>query len=224
MSATDPVPNSTDRPTGVEQLRGTTDLANVLESDRFKRFLDHIPIAIAVAELKPDEHIVYTNIEFERLTGRRASDVFGNDWSIFPPSAVATDDSNRLSDAIASGEDYIGTFALDWGDQPVVVDAWSNVIQDDDREPVFRLLALAEPGQRSNIGETDLQAVIREKGKGRPERHLARTRAALRGTTLSKKIAGRQDRPNQSSGRLRLLLKGECPTTPPIARERSNRF
>jgi two-component sensor histidine kinase len=163
MSATDPVPNSTDRPAGVEQLLGTTDLANALESDRFKQFLDHIPIAIAVAELKPGEQIVYANIEFERLTGRRASDVFGNDWSIFPTSAVATDDGNRLSDAIASGEDYIGTFALDWGDQPVVVDAWSNVIQDDDSEPVFRLLALAEPGRRSDIDETDLQAVIREK-------------------------------------------------------------
>lgn len=163
MSATDPAPNSGDRPAGVEQLLGTADLANALESDRFKQFLDHIPIAIAVAELKPDEHIVYANIEFERLTGRSAPDVFGKDWSIFPPSAVAIDDGDRLSKAIALGEDYIGTFALDWGDEPVVVDAWSNVILDDNSEPVFRLLALAEPGRRAETDETDLQTVIREK-------------------------------------------------------------
>lgn len=163
MSATDPALNPGDRPASVEQLLGTNDLASALESEHFKQFLDHIPIAIAVAELKPDEHIVYANIEFERLTGRCASDVFGKDWSIFTQNAVDMDDGERLSNAIASDEDYIGTFALEWGDEPVLVDAWSNVIQDDDSEPVFRLLALAEPGRRADTDETDLQAVIREK-------------------------------------------------------------
>jgi two-component sensor histidine kinase len=163
MSATGPAPNPGDRPAGVGQLLGTTDLANALESDRFKQFLDHIPIAIAVAELKPAEQIVYANIEFERLTGRCASDVFGKDWSVFPPSAIAIDDSVRLSDAITSGEEYIGTFALDGGDQPIVVDALSNVIHNDDSEPAFRLLALAEPRRRADIDEIDLLAVIREK-------------------------------------------------------------
>ncbi len=163
MNAADPALNPGDHPEGVEQLLGTTGLASALENDRFKQFLDHIPIAIAVAELKPEEHIVYANIEFERLTGRCASDAFGRDWSIFPPSTVAVGDGAKLSDAIASGEDYIGTFALAWGDQPIVVDAWSNVIQDEASEPVFRLLALAEPAPRANTEETDHQAAIREK-------------------------------------------------------------
>lgn len=162
MSAADPAPDPGDRPAGIEQLLGTTDLANALESDRFKQFLDHIPIAIAVAELKPDEHIVYANIEFERLTGRCASDVFGMDWGILSPSTVATDDGQQLSDAITAGEDYIGTFGLARGDEPVVVDAWSNVIQDDDGEPVFRLLALAGLSPRAGTDQTDLQAVIHE--------------------------------------------------------------
>ncbi|CAN5258331.1 histidine kinase dimerization/phosphoacceptor domain -containing protein [soil metagenome] len=151
------------RRAGVEQLLDTPDLANALESDRFKQFLDHIPIAIAVAELTPDEHIVYANIEFERLTGRSAPDVFGKDWGIFTPSAVGTDDRQLLSEAIASGDDFIGAFALDRGEAPVVVDAWSNIIQDDGGEPVFRLVALAEASRRSDDDETDLQAVIREK-------------------------------------------------------------
>jgi two-component sensor histidine kinase len=162
MSASDPTAPG-DRPASVEQLLGTTDLANVLESDRFKQFLDHIPIAIAVAELMPVEHIVYANIEFERLTGRNASDVFGQDWGIFPASAVAMEDGGRLSDAIPSGDDFIGTFALDWGAEPVIVDAWSNVIQDDGGEPVFRLVALAEAMRRVDSDETQLQAIIREK-------------------------------------------------------------
>ena len=58
-------PANNDRPASVDTLLGTADLAGALESDRFKQFLDHIPIAIAVAELHPEERIVYSNLEFE---------------------------------------------------------------------------------------------------------------------------------------------------------------
>lgn len=162
MSANDSASDAGDRPAGVEQLLGTADLANAMESDRFKQFLDHIPIAIAVAELTPIEHIVYANFEFERLTGSVASDVFDKDWSIFPPSSAALDDGPRLSDAINSGDDYIGSFTLARDDKPVVVDAWSNVIQDEGGEPVFRLLALAEVAPRVDADQTDLHSVIHE--------------------------------------------------------------
>lgn len=162
MSPIDPAPAPGDLAAGVEQLLDTPDLADAMESDRFKKFLDHIPIAIAVAELTPDEHIVYANIEFERLTGSCAADVFGKDWSIFSSSTVATDDGRLLSDAITSGEDYIGTFAVAVGDETVLVDAWSNVIQDEDGKPVFRLLALAGKASRPDTEQADLEAVIQE--------------------------------------------------------------
>ena len=45
----------------------TPGLADALESDRFKQFLDQVPIAVAVAELRPAEKVVYANLEFERL-------------------------------------------------------------------------------------------------------------------------------------------------------------
>lgn len=147
----------------VEQLLDMPDLANVLESDRFKQFLDHVPIAIAVAELMPNERIVYANIEFERLTGRSAPDVFGKDWGIFPTSVVAVENRELLRDAIASGDDFIGAFALDGGEKAVVVDVWSNIIQDDGGESVFRLVALAEATRRPDSDNGDLQAVIRDK-------------------------------------------------------------
>lgn len=162
MNISDPE-NPGDHPAGVEQLLGTTDLANALESDRFKQFLDHIPIAIAVAELKPDERIVYANIEFERLTGRAAPEVFGKDWGVFPATTIAIDGGARLSEAIAAGEDFVGTFALEMRGEPIAVDAWSNLIQDDGGEPVFRLVALAEAGRRSDIDESELEAAVREK-------------------------------------------------------------
>jgi two-component sensor histidine kinase len=160
MKDTDP---ASDRADGVEQLLGTPDLAAALESDRFKQFLDHIPIAIAVAELKPDEHIVYANIEFERITGRAGPDVFGKDWTVLPGRALATGEPKSLSEAVATGDDFVGTFVLGDSEQAIEIDAWSNIIQDDDGAPTFRLVALAEAGRRSDDDETDLQAMIREK-------------------------------------------------------------
>ncbi|MFM9935783.1 MAG: sensor histidine kinase [Novosphingobium sp.] len=164
MSTSDPTSGEGQRPPGVQSLLETADLAGAFENDRFKQFLDHIPVAIVVADLQPAEHIVYANLEFERLTGRTASAVLGRDWGIFPPAAVSAGDGSRLSDAITSGDDFIGTFTLGHADDaPVSIDAWSNVILDEGAAPVFRLVALMEVSRRIDGGEPDLQALIREK-------------------------------------------------------------
>jgi PAS domain len=60
---------NSDKAKQVEQLLDVPNLADALESDRFKQFLDHIPFAVAVSELRPSERIIYANIEFQRLTG-----------------------------------------------------------------------------------------------------------------------------------------------------------
>ena len=67
MAATD-----NDKAEQVEELLGTPGLADALESEQFRRFLDQIPIAIVVSELKLREHIVYANPEFEKLSGQNA--------------------------------------------------------------------------------------------------------------------------------------------------------
>ncbi|WP_298286077.1 histidine kinase dimerization/phosphoacceptor domain -containing protein [Novosphingobium sp.] len=163
-TALDAAVDASARPSGARTLLETTNLVHALESDRFKQFLDHIPVAIAVAELSPAERIVYANLEFERLTSRPAAAVFGRDWDIFPADVVSADDGRRLSYAIASGDDFIGTFTLDQhSDLRPVIDAWSNIIVDDGGTPVFRLVALAEASRRADGGESALQALIREK-------------------------------------------------------------
>lgn len=164
MSANDPNAKAGVRPHDAQTLLESSDLAHALDSDRFKQFLDHIPVAIIVAELSPAERIIYANLEFERLTARPAAEVLGRDWDIFPPDVASADDGGRLSDAIASGDDFIGTFILDQdGTARIVIDAWSNIILGDNAEPVFRLVALAEASRRGDGGESALQALIREK-------------------------------------------------------------
>jgi PAS domain S-box-containing protein len=136
----------------VDELLGTPGLADALESDRFKQFLDHVPVAIAVSELHPPELITYANLEFERLSGQPAADLVGKSWQTLPGIASAQDDDRRLGDAVETDEEYIGTFSIAVDGVTVDVDAWSNTIEDDHGKPIFRLVALARAGQ-SLLGE-----------------------------------------------------------------------
>ncbi len=142
----------------VEKILETPHLADALESDRFKQFMDHVPVAIAVSELRPSENIVYANLEFERLTGRVAGDIQGGDWNALPGMASARDDEETLSHAVEQGDEYVGRFTIVHEGGSIEVDAWSNTIQDDDGVDTFRLVALAEVGNdRGDRSEFELQ-------------------------------------------------------------------
>ena len=150
----------------LNQILETADLAGALESEHFKQFLDHIPIAIAVSELKlalgAAECIVYVNMEFERLTGQAAEDIEGRSWDFLRGEASAEGDRRQLSEAIADEQDYIGAFVIENDDGARKVDAWSNVIEDESGEPVFRLIALADAERRGDAQSGELVQRLRE--------------------------------------------------------------
>lgn len=147
----------------VDQLLTAPGLADALESDRFKQFLDHVPVAIAVSELAPSETITYCNLEFERMIGKPAADIQGNAWKVLPGVAAAHNDNTKLSSAVINDDEYIGTFEISNDGQCLEVDAWSNVIENEDGVPLFRLVALATTGQRIRVaGEQDAQ-LLRDK-------------------------------------------------------------
>ena len=125
----------------IEQLLETPDLADALESDRFKQFLDQVPVAIAVSDLKASERIVYVNLEFERLSGFSAPDVVGKSWNLLNGAADAAGCKPPLDVAIVGEQEHIGIFTVGSGSRSVNV--WSNLIEDDGGMPVFRLVALA---------------------------------------------------------------------------------
>lgn len=145
-----------------EALLDTPHLAGALRSDQFKSFLDHVPVAIAVSELRPEERIVYVNQEFERLSGQAETDLTGKLWEVLTGSATASSDDRKLSDAISDDQDYIGAFTIDES-SPTSLDAWSNIILDDDGVPVFRLVALSETRERAADSQLQLERLIREK-------------------------------------------------------------
>jgi two-component sensor histidine kinase len=145
----------------VEALLETPNLANALESERFKQFLDHVPFAVAVSELHPSERLTYANLEFERLTGTSAALVEGRPWNALPIKLVSTDDGGDLSTGLLSGEDYLGTFAV--GEKAeIVVDAWCTTIEDETGVAVFRLVALARTNSRDGRQE-ELSRQVQDK-------------------------------------------------------------
>jgi two-component sensor histidine kinase len=143
-----------------QHLLETPQLADALESDRFKQFLDHIPFAVVVAELRPSEHITYANIEFERLTQTSAASVEGATWDCLSHCVSTAAGGPLLSKAVIEQEDYLGAFRLNQG-EPRVFDAWSNLIEDEGGAPVFRLVALADSSSRHESGHIEQQ--LREK-------------------------------------------------------------
>ena len=148
---------------GVEQLLESVELAVALESDRFKQFLDLVPIAVAVSQIDPVERVVYANLEFERLSGQLNTAVLGKGWQSLPGRAIAAQGPRSLGEAVLIGHDYLGPFSVPQGEAQASVDAWSNVIEDDKGKPAFRLVALIAATNHDSSFLDELEEQVREK-------------------------------------------------------------
>jgi two-component sensor histidine kinase len=148
---------------GVEHLLDSPDLVVALESDRFKQFLDQVPVAIAVSALAPAERVVYANVEFERLVDRTSEEMVGGGWDRLPGQATDPQKPRPLARAINEERDYIGSFSIDGAAEPLTVDAWSNIIEDDDGAPAFRLVALVKTSAAEPSILDQLQEQVQEK-------------------------------------------------------------
>jgi PAS domain S-box-containing protein len=183
-------------------------LAEALDDDRFRQFLDHVPFAVAVSELRQDERLVYGNIEFERLTGLKAEDLQGQAWDALPLARSVVDGS-ELAVALLEHEEYLGAFAVQ-GQGPVrTVDAWSNMIVDDTATPLFRLLAISERDRADT--EVLLTASLAEKDvllkelQHRVKNNLQMITALIRMEARNSQRQEDSDRFGQLAGRIDAL-------------------
>jgi PAS domain S-box-containing protein len=148
----------------VEQLLATPDLADALESEQFRRFLDQIPIAITVSQMKAGERIVYANPEFEALSGQAAAEIVGKAWSALPGRDDGSAGERELGAAIVDSSDFVGTFKIERpGGEPAIVDAYSNIIENDAGTPCYRLAALVDVGAHTQEQRAEFEHQIREK-------------------------------------------------------------
>ena len=129
----------------VEKLLETPDLATALESEQFKKFLDQVPIAIAVADLTVSERVVYANPEFEKLSDVKAATLTRENWCALLGAGLRQQKGLSLAEAVVEGVDFVGTFRLERDtEKPPIVDVYSNVIEDDSGRICFRLVALVD--------------------------------------------------------------------------------
>lgn len=147
----------------VEELLDTPHLADALESEQFRHFLDQVPIAIAVSDLRGRERIVYANPEFEKLSGKAAAELEGHPWSVLGRGDSGAPD-NSLGVAVVEASDCVGTFQVERAErEPSIVDAYSNLIEDDDGTAAFRLVALVDVTAHEKAQRDELEQRIREK-------------------------------------------------------------
>lgn len=183
-------------------------LADALDDDRFRQFLDHVPFAVAVSQLGQDEHLVYGNVEFERLTGLSSEDLLGQSWTALP-SCPSIADGKELADALLAEEEYLGVFAIGGGDAPRCVDAWSNTIVDDAGTPLFRLLAISERDKleieatlEQSLAEKD---VLLKELQHRVKNNLQMITALIRMEARNAQRQEESDRFGQLAGRIEAL-------------------
>ena len=150
----------------MERLIETDGLADALETDRFKRVLDHVPVALAVSDLTAPETIVYVNFEFVRITGLTEEKVCNQKWDILNGEQTGVREGVSLAKAIVEQSDWIGSFHLNEDGETSLVELHSNVIEDDDGKPAFRLVAMVDAMRDEPETETEtetLEASIRKK-------------------------------------------------------------
>jgi PAS domain S-box-containing protein len=153
--------SDTQKAEAVEQLLDTPDLASALESEQFKKFLDQVPIAIAVSDLGAKERVVYANPEFEKLSGLKAARLAQKQWAALSGTGLHQQKDRALFEALVEETDFVGTFRLERAEHtPAIVDAYSNVIEDDNGKVCFRLVALVDV---SAHGETEDAATVEER-------------------------------------------------------------
>jgi two-component sensor histidine kinase len=147
----------------VEKLLAAPELAGALESEQFKRFLDQVPIAIAVSELTSAEAIVYANPYFELLSGLDTERLQRQSWDALSGIGVGKERKRSLTEAVMQDVDCVGTFRVERPGQAVsIVDAYSNVIENEEGTACFRLVALVDVTEHNETDREALEKRIQE--------------------------------------------------------------
>lgn len=148
----------------VDSILATPDLAGALDTVQFRQFLDLVPVAIVISEMKENERLVYANLEFGKLLSLNASDVVGKPWNVIKGRSTGTGPQQDLSAAIVEATDFLGTFSIQrLSAEPTAANVYSNVITDDDGTPAYRLVALAGVITQEEAEREDLAERLREK-------------------------------------------------------------
>ena len=149
----------------VGELLTSPEVAKAVESDEFKRFLDHVPIAIVISWMVKDEQrIVYANRAFESFTGQTLAEIDGKSWSILDTFVHEDDPQLTLGRAVLAGEDFLGTFRKQASDgKQMLAQAYASLIEGEGGAESYRIAALVDVSDRERSQRDEFEIKIRDK-------------------------------------------------------------
>lgn len=150
----------------LDAIASSPELAEAIASDRFKQFLDHMPIAIVVAESDhgAPERIVYANREAGLVLKTSAEALEDCAWSELDGRILASADV-RFSDALASEDQSHGPFEVTSvaGEPNRLIEIQTAVVTDESADARFRLVALIDVTERDAPQREAFEAQLRDK-------------------------------------------------------------
>jgi PAS domain S-box-containing protein len=147
----------------VNDLFDSLELTQAVETEEFRVFLDHIPIAIVIAKLmRGDERVVYANKAYETLTGQTCIEIRGKGWSTLASFKLEDEPHLTFSDALPKCDDFVGTFKRE---QPklTLVETYSGIIENEDAGKSYRIVALIDVTERERSQREELARQLRDK-------------------------------------------------------------
>jgi len=147
----------------VNDLFDSLELTHAIETEEFRLLLDHIPIAIAVGKfVRGDQRIVYANRAYENLTGQRCADIYGRGWSILDSFELEDEPHQRFSEALSNSDESVGVFKRGQP-SPLIVEAYSGVIENEDAGKTYRIVALIDITERGKAQREEFARRLRDK-------------------------------------------------------------
>lgn len=147
----------------VSQLFDNSELIEAIDTDDFKRLLDQVPIAVLISkDVRGVQRIAYANKAFELLVGQTLDDVRRHVGSILDALKHEDDPALTLRMAFQEGKQFLGTFQLDLP-KPLIVEAFSNLIENDDGSENYRIFALIDVTVRTRAQREEFSRRLRDK-------------------------------------------------------------
>ena len=146
----------------VSDLFDSLDLANAIDTEEFRIFLDHIPIAIVISKLlRNEDRIVYANKAYVGLTGQTCEEVRGKRWTALDCFTLEDEPTIRFSEALLKNEDFVGTFKREL--PSTLVEAFSGTIDSDDAGKKYHIVALIDVSEREKTQREQFAQRLRDK-------------------------------------------------------------
>lgn len=152
-------------PEKVGELLTSSETIKAASDDEFKPFLDHAPIAIIICRALNDEpRIVYANHSFETMVGLPMAELEGKSWSVLDAFTHEDDANLTLTQAIAAGEDFLGTFRKELGEgRLLLAQAYASIIEGEGGAGDYRIAALVDVTDRERFQREAFEQEIRDK-------------------------------------------------------------